>query len=259
MAFKSKKWVKPGTVLPDNIKSHLAHPTYQPSNDELKDAIKQFKAENPNSSFRVVLDFVRLAKAWFVPVSRMSQAMRELRDLRNAKKRDNQSYLEGRMASLLDSGSGDVRFIVGPLREVIRAHHIIVHHNCPSLLEIFLLKEDNTADVPDMSPEAFKVLIRFLYTARVQQTTAATVTQELLRFADQAGHERLFGMCVDLIASQLDVNNLCDIFCLCSAFQGPAMQDHTARLREHCGGFFHSRQQEVKWLCVRACAPPALA
>jgi hypothetical protein len=134
------------------------------------------------------------------------------------------------MASLLDSGSGDVSFFVGPLREIVRANHAIVHHNCPSLLKICLLKDDNTADVPDISPEAFKVLIRFLYTARVQQTTAAAkVTQGLLRFAEQIGHERLFGMCVDLIVSQLDVNNLCDIFCLCYAFLKKGLPCKTMR------------------------------
>jgi hypothetical protein len=211
-----------------------------PSNDELKEAIKQFKAENPDSTFKLALNFVRTDKAWLVSEARLRKVMMELGFLQN---RDDESYLEGRMESLLDSGSGDVSFMVGPLREVVKAHKAIVHHNCPSLLETYPLKGDNTVDVPEISPESFKVFIRFLYIARVKQATMQ-VAKELLALAKKVGDERLCSICVDVIATQLDVNNICDIFCLCSS----DTQGHLSRLRQLCGGFFHSHQKEVLFL-----------
>jgi hypothetical protein len=211
-----------------------------PSNDELKEAIKQFKAENPDSTFKLVLNFVRSEKTWVVSEARLRKVMVELGFLQN---RDEESYLEGRMESLLDSGTGDVSFIVGPSREVVKAHKVIVYHNCPSLLESYPLKGDNTVDVPEINPESFKVFTRFLYIARVRQATVQ-VAKDLLLLAKKVGDERLCGMCVDMIASQLDVNNVCDVFCLCSSLQ-PDTHGHVSRLRQLCGGVFHSHQKEV--------------
>ena len=219
--------------------------TTTPSNDELKEAIKQYKAENPESTFKLALNFVRTDKAWFVSEARLRKVMSELGFLQN---RDDESYLEGRMASLLDSGSGDVSFMVGPLREVVKAHKVIVHHNCPSLLESYPLKADNTVDIPEISPESFKTFIRFLYIARVKLATLH-VAKEVMLLSKKVVDERLCGICVDMIASQLDVNNVCDIFSLCSSLL-PDTSGHIARLRQLCGGFFHSHQKEVMPPCT---------
>jgi hypothetical protein len=216
-------------------------PATTPSNEELKDAIRQYKEQNPDSTFKMALNFARSDKAWFVSESRLKKIMVELGFLQN---RDDESYLEGRMESLLDSGSGEISFMVGPLREVVKAHRIIVYHNCPLLFENYPIKADNTVEVPEISPETFKIFVRFLYIARVKQATADTA-KELLLLSKKVGDDRLCGFCVDMLASQLSVNNICDIFCLCSSNQLPDSPGPVARLRQLCGSFFNNHQKEV--------------
>jgi hypothetical protein len=255
VALRYLHWAQPGKLVPRraNIMAENseqvaaaatpANPatTNTPSNDELRDAIRQFKEGNPDASLKRVLNFVRTDKAWFVSEARLRKYMTELGYLQN---RDDESYLEGRMESLLDSGSGDVSFMVGPVREVVKAHKVIIYHNCPLLLESYPLKADNTVDISDVSPETFKIFIRFLYIARIKQA-AVDNAKELLVLAKKVGDERLCGFCVDMISAQLSVNNICDIFCLCSSNQQPDSNDHLARLRQLCGSFFSSHQKEV--------------
>ena len=218
-----------------------------PTHEELKDAIKEFKTENPDSSAVRTLKFVRTEKAWQVSEIRVKRIFAELGYL---KIDDSSAYLESRMESLLASGTGDLRFVVGSEREIVVGHSILVNHNCPSLLQLYPPKEDKTVELSDVSVEAFKAFLDYLYIARLKSTTIE-VALELFRFAKKVDDARLCGASVDYIISDVTVDTVCDIFCACLLHN--EADANVTRLRQYCGRFFHSHQVEVRDHLRRHC------
>ena len=214
-----------------------------PTDEDLKDAIKQFKADKPQSNVGRFINFARTEKNWNVSEGRVKATFAELGFQKSAQN-ENSLYLESRMESLFLSGTGDMRFIVGSQREIATAHSLIVNHNCPLLLQSYPLKDDKTVDVPDVSFEAFSIFLSFLYIGRIKKATA-NVAVELFRLGMKVGDSRLSSLCVDTIISDVNVNNVCEIFAECINKKADIPDTDAARLRRHCANFFHSHQSEV--------------
>eukprot|EP00668_Euglena_longa_P005592 GGOE01006604.1.p1 GENE.GGOE01006604.1~~GGOE01006604.1.p1 ORF type:complete len:500 (-),score=143.58 GGOE01006604.1:441-1886(-) len=90
---------------------------------------------------------------------------------------------------LWQTGSfADVQFVVGDAGAVVRAHRAILSQN-PVFAAMFEsgFEEGTQSDVsiPDSSPEAFGMLLRIIYSGRIDLTAPICVVCELLALADK--------------------------------------------------------------------------
>ncbi|XP_053373261.1 BTB/POZ domain-containing protein 6-like [Mercenaria mercenaria] len=107
----------------------------------------------------------------------------------------------------------DVTFLVGnEKKEEVKAHKFIFANRSPVFYATFcgsLAESSNTIHVPDIEPEIFRALLRFIYTE--DSTINEENAMSLLYSAKKYEISRLTEKCKDYLNTQLSIDNVCVI------------------------------------------------
>ncbi|XP_053373266.1 BTB/POZ domain-containing protein 6-like [Mercenaria mercenaria] len=114
---------------------------------------------------------------------------------------------------LQDGTLCDVTFLVGnEKKEEVKAHKFILVSRSPVFYAMFcgsLAESNHTIQVPDIEPEIFRVLLRFIYTEDC--TVNEDNNMPLLYSAKKYETNRLAEKCKDYLNTQLSMDNVCVI------------------------------------------------
>lgn len=105
----------------------------------------------------------------------------------------------------------DITFVVGGTAR-FKAHKAVLTVRSPVLAGQFKsgMADSQTEEIhvdPDISPEIFREVLRFVYTDRVEEKVLKTDPTHLLAAADRYGLERLKCLCESKLWDMLDVEN----------------------------------------------------
>jgi speckle-type POZ protein len=139
-----------------------------------------------------------------------------------------------RMSSLLDARSmADIQFIVQG--EKISAHLAVVASASPVIEAMFQgnrFKEGTTKTVriTDVSPEAFKHLLQFVYTGKIPTLSDSTETMEMLFFAaDKYEIQDLKDICENKLARQVSKRNAIHLLIVAHLHSATKLQEAALR------------------------------
>ena len=92
-------------------------------------------------------------------------------------------------------------------------------------------------DIPDIAPETFNALLRFIYTDQVKLTE--TNAEPLLAVANQYLLPLLKSNCEEFIINNLTIENCIEMFMLADLHNAPNLKRTAAEL-------FHSHRNEIR-------------
>ena len=135
----------------------------------------------------------------------------------------------------------DITFVVGTAR--FKAHRAVLTVRSPVLAGQFHsgMSDSQAAEIhvdPDISPDIFREVLRFVYTGTIEQAILKEDPTHLLAAADRYGLERLKAMCEAALWDMLDIENASWI--LLAADRHSAVQ-----LKEYCLEWISKNAQKV--------------
>uniref|UniRef100_K3X2J0 BTB domain-containing protein n=1 Tax=Globisporangium ultimum (strain ATCC 200006 / CBS 805.95 / DAOM BR144) TaxID=431595 RepID=K3X2J0_GLOUD len=150
------------------------------------------------------------------------------------------------MKQLYLSGDGsDITFEVGPEKEILRAHRLILTARCEIFYAMFrpgAMRESEAGAVriEDHSPDMVSKMLEFIYTNRVADIGKLNSNQlvDLLTLSEQYLLLPLKHLCEVAAQDVLSVSNIGRFLCAAEKF-------NAAFLKEYCISFFVDHMQEI--------------
>lgn len=128
-------------------------------------------------------------------------------------------------SAIADDEWQDVTLLVGPddSREEIKANKFMLVARSPVFARMFdnemKERETSTVVIPDISPDAFKVMLSFVYTGKLASINRH-LAEKVLAAADKYQLVRLKAMCENLLNLVLNVKNAAHILSLANMYNG---------------------------------------
>ncbi|TDH72561.1 hypothetical protein CCR75_003679 [Bremia lactucae] len=152
----------------------------------------------------------------------------------------------GTMRELFQSGvRSDITLEVGPDREMLRAHRLILTTRCEIFEAMFrpgAMKEswDGVVRIEDHSPEMVSKMLEFIYTNRVLDLAKLNSNQliDLLTLSEQYLLLPLKHLCEVAAQDVLSVGNIGRFLCAAEKF-------NAAYLKEYCIAYFMNHTSEI--------------
>ncbi|XP_034949560.1 BTB/POZ domain-containing protein 6-B-like [Chelonus insularis] len=125
---------------------------------------------------------------------------------------------------LLESGElVDCKFIVGqkPQQEVIEGHKLLLAMASPVFKAMFygsIPETANSIPIPDVHPETFKTLLKYIYTDKVE-LKSFELTYKLIYCSEKYMLQYLVEQCVTYLSSHLSPHNVCEAYELAKLYK----------------------------------------
>ncbi|KAL5017581.1 hypothetical protein ScPMuIL_007170 [Solemya velum] len=147
------------------------------------------------------------------------------------------SILECHQHMLEEGIAADVTFIVGKKKQEVRAHKYMLICRSPVFQAMFCgpLAEDNNIVIPDIEPDVFFVLLRFMYYDK--SSLNDLIVLSVLYAANKYLVDGLVKVCKDYIENNMDADNACLLL------QGSVELDIT-EIRQACIDYIVSNGQD---------------
>ena len=147
-----------------------------------------------------------------------------------------------------DEDDKDVTFLVK--KEKIKAHKVILSARCPYLKAMFKsgMEESvtNEVEVPDIAPEVFKEMLKFLY-CDVAPEYHEDISAGLLVAAERYGLEELKKRCESALTSHLDAKNVVEFLLLADDHNCPTLLEKASLvLRSHLQSIATERMKKLE-------------
>jgi len=118
----------------------------------------------------------------------------------------------------------DITFVVK--EEKIKAHRLVLSTRCPYFKAMLASGMDesvtNEVNIPDIEPEVFKELLKFLYSG-IQPEYDERISAGLLVVADKYGIDDLKKICESTLAVHLDRGNVIELLLIAKSYNCPTL------------------------------------
>lgn len=161
---------------------------------------------------------------------------------------DHTEAFMARMAALLrDEATADIWFVVGPQQVKIPAHRSIVGTASEYFKELLLPKTDrpghanSTWTLKQADPEAFGLMLEYLYTGKVRRLGDLTNKMNLMVMGDVFGLEDLAKTVAEIIQDEVSPSNVCKLYMHCVTHEDARLKSFFETfIEQHAGAVLAS-------------------